>query len=339
MIQINRIGTQYADNVIDPLLSFNTPQTWNVTSGTGSVVISNASSFEGSGSLELQTTDAANRFVVTNTLQSSVIDVSGSYGLSLYLSKKEVKNISGKVKIFKNNVLFATESFANFTPLNKWVLFVTQEKYTFAKNDVITFTFEIDAEAGTTIKNLFIDGLKLFRYQTNQLTPTFYTRPLNTVFPADTGAGFGYYIDSFYTSAAPLLIANGETKSIIINNATKIEGALPLGIPTFYDGTKILAYNNLDSFLYTFKFNAKNSTTNSYGTLSIDIGGAFGEIFKTTINFPRGANIEHPFFLTLDGYTGATFLANGGIPKITSNSGTISMYDIALKVTRTIRAL
>jgi hypothetical protein len=233
MIQINRIGTQYSDNVIDPLLSFNTPQTWNVTSGTGSATISTDSSFEGQTCLKLENTDAKNDLVVTNTAQNTVITASGSYGLSFYLNKKTAVNTVGNVKIFKNGVLLATETIPNFDALNTWLLFTTEDKYNLAKNDIITFTFQMDGDGVTSVKALLIDGLKLFKYSTNQLIPTFYTKPKEESFNDITG--FASYTDTNFPDSGSAQTIPANTDTVLrINAGTIYDAEKPKDINSFY---------------------------------------------------------------------------------------------------------
>lgn len=157
----------------------------------------------------------------------------------------------------------------------------------------------------------------------------------------DIGTGWAVYGDSQYTSGAPLSISAGTTSTIDIDGlGTTIETHLPEGVTSFYDtvNSKITPENIGDGYTFTLGFKAESSSASGNGTFSIDIGGAVGEIFKRDFGFVKGQNVEHDFYFTSQGYTLGTFVANGGIIKITSNTGTMQVHDISLQVHRTHKA-
>lgn len=339
MIQTNRVGTQYSDNVIDPLLNFNTPQTWSVTSGTGSATISGDYAFEGNKSLWVQNANGDNDIVISNSVQNTVIPVSGSYGLNLYLLKTENKNISGKVKIFKNNVLFATESFANFSLLNKWVLFTSSKSFVFAKDDIITFTFQIDGEVNSSIKNLFIDGIKLYRQQTQQLTPPFYTKPISN--DVSTVGGWIYSQDD--NSGGNQVITTTPTKFTIngLGASTDIEDS-PDGSTIWNTTTNKLTPSKLrDNYAVTIDFTVVLRTSNPiYLNWQIDIGGTSSPTIPVRsgrLEINKTAPFKQTFTTTI--FCKDTFLANGGQIFLNTDVGSCEINAKAAHIVRTFKKL
>jgi hypothetical protein len=67
----------------------------------------------------------------------------------------------------------------------------------------------------------------------------------------------------------------------------------------------------------------------------VDLGGTVGKQFEETLTFSKGANVEQNFSLSVGCYSLATFVANGGIPKITAITGSTSLYNIRFQISRT----
>lgn len=157
---------------------------------------------------------------------------------------------------------------------------------------------------------------------------------------SDKKLGWAQYADTQYTSLSPLVILEGNDGILNINGGTTIKTELPTGITDFYDVTtsKIIPVKAGDGFAYTLNFKAKTDETFGVGTLSVDIGGTQGKIFQRVFTFPKGQNIEHPFLFSTVGYQLTTFKTNGGILKITANSGNIYIYDIVLQIHKTYDA-
>lgn len=154
--------------------------------------------------------------------------------------------------------------------------------------------------------------------------------------------GWARYFDTQYTEANPFVVASDTTVSLPNNAGRTIKTQLPTGVADFYDSAtgKIIAVNELDKFTFTYRFLAKNSAQdNAELRFGIDIGGSFGVIFPDLRSFDKGANTEQPFNFVMPGYTGSTFLANGGIPTITSIGGNASIYNIELQVERTQKGI
>lgn len=153
--------------------------------------------------------------------------------------------------------------------------------------------------------------------------------------------GWQRVADTQYTESAPFSVGSGVTVTLPNNAGEEINSQMPDGVLSFYDSatSKITPENDLDKMVFTIRFKAKNSAANgAYLQFGIDIGGTFGVIFEESKVFVKGANTEQSFNFVSPGYTGSTFLANGGEIKITSVGGTSSIYDIEYQIERTKRA-
>lgn len=149
----------------------------------------------------------------------------------------------------------------------------------------------------------------------------------------DPGTGWAAYNDTQYTDASPLSISQGATATLDIDAVSKIESQLPIGVSSYWD-----VGNSADGMNFTLGFKGRSSSNTGSATLGIDIGGGIGQIFKRNSRFPRGSGTNHDFYFSSQGYQLGTFLANGGVPKITSDAGTTSIFDITLQVHRTHKA-
>lgn len=149
--------------------------------------------------------------------------------------------------------------------------------------------------------------------------------------------GWAQYNDTVYTLASPFVINSGVT-SILPNNAgSNITTYLPSNVTAFYNQatTKITPQNVGDYYGINIRFKAKNTNVSGVFDIGLDIGGSLGVIFKETFLFAKGAGVEQDFNILISGYSLNTFVANGGIPKITSITGNTSIYDISYQISRT----
>ena len=165
-------------------------------------------------------------------------------------------------------------------------------------------------------------------------------KALTTVEYVQSQTGWAQYNDGQYTVGSPLSISASTQVTVDIDGATTIKSELPSGVTDFYDvaTSKITPENSGDGYTFTLGFKAETTSASGNGTFSIDIGGAFGEIFKRDFGFVKGQNTEHDFYFTSQGYSLGTFVANGGIIKLTSNTGTMTVYDVTLQIHRTHKA-
>jgi len=157
----------------------------------------------------------------------------------------------------------------------------------------------------------------------------------------DIRTGWAQYVDNVYTVGSPLSVGAGATVTLTNNAATSNKTQLPTGVTDFYNSgtSKITPQNVGDYYTITLRFKAKNTeATGGYFDFGIDLGGALGIQFKESKLFVKGAGVEQNFNLVTNAFIGATFLANGGIIKITGGNGTTTIYDIDLHVSRTHKA-
>lgn len=158
------------------------------------------------------------------------------------------------------------------------------------------------------------------------------------VIPLETKHGWARYRDTVYTEASPFSIAEGTTAAIPNNAGSIIDLHLPLGVASFYDGTKIRPDEIGDYCIVTIRFKASSSKLSGYAEVSIDIGGTQGQIFKNEIGFPKGVGTLSSFNVTLPCFMFDTFKANGGIVKVEAISGNLTLCDISYQIARVFSA-
>jgi len=149
--------------------------------------------------------------------------------------------------------------------------------------------------------------------------------------------GWAFIGDSQYTEASPLVIASGTTVTVDLDGIGSINTFLPEGVTSLYDvaTSKITPAKLGDGYTFTLGFKGSSTSNNGSATLGINIGGTFEGIFKRSFIFPRGIGVSHDFYFTSQGYSIETFLANGGLIEVTSDTGSSSIYDISLQIHRT----
>lgn len=149
--------------------------------------------------------------------------------------------------------------------------------------------------------------------------------------------GWATYVDNAYTVGSPFAIASGVTSTLPNNAASSIANNLPIGVTSFYNSgtSKIIPASLGDTYNFAIRFKAKTTATTDFLDFGIDIGGAIGVVFKESKVFLKGANTEMDFVFTVPAYVQSTFLANGGLIKITAHTGDLSIYDIVFDIIRT----
>jgi hypothetical protein len=143
-------------------------------------------------------------------------------------------------------------------------------------------------------------------------------------------SGWAVYVDSLHTVGSPQVVAEGVKATLSNNSNLVINDQIPFdAVPPLWSSStnKFMPISLNDYYTWVVRFKAKNTApVGGYMNVSIDIGGSFGEIFTSSRPFIRGANIEQDFNITMSGYSGSVFMANGGLPTITSLVGTTSIY-------------
>lgn len=192
MAQVKRInGQNYADNVVDYLLSFNSAQTWTTVSGVGTATIDNTQAFLGLSSLKLENTTPTSDYLISNSVQSTSIQIGDDYDFSFYVRKADPTiTYTGEVQIYKGASLYYTQAFSlggdgSDDYLNKdydeeWVRFTTDQVLEFAKSDVMTIRIQLDGISGYVgaSTSLWIDGIMLSQRNRGNEMPPVYTTPV-----------------------------------------------------------------------------------------------------------------------------------------------------------------
>jgi hypothetical protein len=151
--------------------------------------------------------------------------------------------------------------------------------------------------------------------------------------------GWAQYSDTQYTSANPLVITQGNTGTISLDGLTgTVKTQMPSNTTDLFDvsTSKITPIKSGDGYCLSLGFNA--STNNNSGDFDIflDIGGSFTKFKAENKTFPKGSGVVRPFMYNISAfYAGDTFLANGGFIKVTSNTGTTSLFDFDLQIHKT----
>jgi len=150
--------------------------------------------------------------------------------------------------------------------------------------------------------------------------------------------GWSVHVDSFHTVGSPQTIAEGATAILTNNSNLVIDSQKPADATApMWDAaaSKFRPIKLNDYYTWIVRFKAKNTLANGgYFNLGIDIGGTFNTIFIASHPFIRGANVEQSFNIKLEGYSGATFMANGGLPKLTSLAGVTTVYEKEFHIVR-----
>lgn len=151
--------------------------------------------------------------------------------------------------------------------------------------------------------------------------------------------GWAQYTDTQYTDVSPFAIT-ADTKVTLPNNAGDVlDIQKPLYIPTFYDEVgQVITGRNGDGISWSIELKVVPSVSADFVELSIDIGGAVGEIYTSDYAFPKGANVVRNIIYAIpSAYTLGTWEANGGAVKIVSN-GACDIYGIRYVITQTHKA-
>ena len=124
--------------------------------------------------------------------------------------------------------------------------------------------------------------------------------------------GWGAY---FHTGAAQSLLAN--TKATLVNNAGSVlQDQKPVDVATFYNGSVIPGRNGDGAAIgIEFTFTPSSALASAI-TVSIDIGGAVGEIYVQEYAILKGSGAAHKVAYIATAYMLDTWAANGGAVKV-----------------------
>jgi len=148
--------------------------------------------------------------------------------------------------------------------------------------------------------------------------------------------GWASYQDTIYTSGIPFVLVDGIKSTCPNNSGTVINTYIPFGVTSLYNnGTQKLTPAQVgDGYHFSIRFIAIPSALNMYLLFGVDIGTGT-DIFQQTIPLPHGAGVPKPVSIDVQGYSLSTFLANGGLVKLTAIGGTCSIHTIEFQIHRT----
>lgn len=151
------------------------------------------------------------------------------------------------------------------------------------------------------------------------------------------GLGWVRWDDGQYTAASKFTIAQDATETLPNNGAT-ITSYLNTPSVLYNPTTKrVYGIKENDMYVATIVFNASAANANAtYGELKLEGGnGTPYERLATTINFPKGNDVAHPFHFLFQYYVDADFMTNGNFWTITATGGAIQVWDIIMFIQRT----
>jgi hypothetical protein len=151
------------------------------------------------------------------------------------------------------------------------------------------------------------------------------------------GLGWVRWDDDEHTSSSKLTFANGVAALLPNNGATILSY---LNTPTdLYNPTTGRVYGIAENDTYIFTVIFKASAANAqqtYGELRLEGGnGTPYDRLASTISFPRGNAVEHPFHNVFQYYVDEDFITNGNFWQLTAVGGDILVWDIIFFIQRT----
>lgn len=125
-------------------------------------------------------------------------------------------------------------------------------------------------------------------------------------------SGWGAYV---HTGAVQSLVAN--TKMTLSNNrGSVLEMQKPADLATFYDGLVIPGRDGDGVAIgIELTFTPSNGASSAL-VVSIDIGGAVGELYSQEYALLKGGGVAHKIAYTATAYMLDTWTANGGTVKV-----------------------
>jgi len=344
------LRNEFSDNLLNYESTFNNDLVWNITSGTGNISSDTSRYFQGGKAIKVINYDNIPMDFNTATDLGATIETDGSYILSFRLYK-EVTNgddPSFIVNIFRNGLLYHQISalYTDFSDIvsanDNWMCFA--QSLDFSQNDVITYNFSFNP--AFVNDEIWVDGFKLEYDDRNLGIPTAWSLPKNFCCSETKGyvkrsdIGWASYVDTLHTSGSPQLISEGVTPVLLTNNAgTTITSQLPDGVVKLFDSatTKIIPVQENDFNSVDIMFTVKNSVTNGFFTVYIDIP-TLGTRFEQLFVCPKTAGTAMGINYSFHHYVSAQFAANGGTIYIVANSGNLQIYDKQYRFSKLINA-
>lgn len=149
--------------------------------------------------------------------------------------------------------------------------------------------------------------------------------------------GWAQYGDSKYTSGSPFTLdATTPVKTLDLDGLVNtVKTQLPKGVSDFYDvnNSELTPVKSGDGYAFSLFFEGSNTSNNGDATIFVDLETEpFTRLFPKSFRFSRGAGVDHEYYFVFLGYSGDTFLSNGGKIKIEKGTGDSSLYNFILQV-------
>jgi hypothetical protein len=151
-----------------------------------------------------------------------------------------------------------------------------------------------------------------------------------------TGIGWARYMDSQYTEASPLSLADGVSTLLSNNKATVIRS--DSSVEYYENGVnqKIIGDHLNDVYIITIEFKAQAVNANqTHLDLSIQNGGGVIENIDIALAFIKGNATTQIFHNIFQYYIDQSFLDNGASVYVESNGGTSTVWDIEYFIQKT----
>jgi len=151
---------------------------------------------------------------------------------------------------------------------------------------------------------------------------------------AGSGLGWARYDDSIYTSSNKLTLVDGITVNLP-NNAASVYRSYT-GVD-YYNGTRILADNENDTYVMTvvFKYSAPNANQTHIDLQFEGGNGTPYDRIRGEATFPKGNDVEHDYHQVFQYYADADFVTNGSYWQITATGGSATVWDIIYFIQKT----
>ena len=303
---------------------------WNDAYLTGNIITSGEFRIDGGLQSQLLAADGS---TVDNNFLSLPSIILFNVDRTYAISNRVFRTVSGN-RVFT----VPNETAVNF-PIGTTLELLNQSG---TNNPTLTFdpaitviTSLIETVAGNKTYELFAAGEKFTMTKLDSdlwelqliTNPSYYT-------------GWADYTDTTYTTGSPFSVIDGAAAVNLPNNAgTTVDSQKPVDVTSFYDGTVITGRNgDAIGIVIEFKVRPTGAGADPRVKVSIDIGGAVGEIFPRDFTLSKGNGVEHFYLSSFFAYTLNTFESNGGIVKVSCENENVEIYDIRYVVTREHKA-
>lgn len=175
-------------------------------------------------------------------------------------------------------------------------------------------------------------------YASDGFAPVKYDKPTATAIRNDVqGTGWAQYQDTQYTQGSPFTVAQGVTSPLPINGINSITTHLPEGVTSLYNGTRITPDLVGDFYDVRVSFRGSASINNGGFTIDIDIsaaGDGSNIVASCPVRMLSGSGSERVYTVNVPVYSLNTFVANGGLIRVSAENGNITLYNATLVIAR-----